>query len=222
MDEKQSVYERIMGTAGQPRAPDVPSERPPAKRRPLMFAAGLAGVLLLGFGLGWVMSQAKGLTALQRPAAQPAPAADEGKDLFTTHALARGVKTCAATYAALGKALTNGATFAFQTQVAEGAPNAHSVQGTVGMRFGASPRGLEQAAGVILVAPNGSSCEGNSVRVIPLKQRCTEATALLPPGSKPMSPLADLAFYLLPSGEQTLLVPVGDNCVAVTTLRAAS
>lgn len=154
--------------------------------------------------------------------AASAAAGGNGQDLFTAHALARGVKTCAATYALLGKALTNGASFALQTQVADSAPNAHSVQGTVGMRFTPGARGPEQAAGVILVAPNGASCEGNSVRVIPLKQRCADATALLPPGSKLQSPLSDLAFYLLPSGEQTLLMPVGENCVAVTTMRAAS
>ncbi|MFG1423814.1 hypothetical protein [Roseixanthobacter liquoris] len=220
MNEKQSVYERILGSSGAP--PDDGGARGRHfSRRRVLLAAGAAASLLVCFGLGVAVSQPGGILGFWTRS-EPQPAASDGKDLFTAHALANGVKTCAATYALLGKALTAGANFAFQTQVAETAPNQHAVQGTVGMRFAGNPRLAGQAAGVILAAPTATSCEGNSVRVIPIKQRCEDATSLLPPGSKLMSPLSDLPFYALPTGEQTLFLPVGDYCVAVTTLRSGS
>ena len=76
-----------------------------------------------------------------------------------------------------------------------------------------------QAAGIVLAAPNGAGCEGNSVRVMPTQQSCDVAAGLLPQGSKKLAPLSGLDFYALPTGEQTLLLPVGSNCVAVTTAR---
>ncbi|OYX75914.1 MAG: hypothetical protein B7Y95_00345 [Rhizobiales bacterium 32-66-11] len=221
MTEKQSVYERIIGSSRTPPVDPAGRRRLFSTRR-VALAAAAAGSLLVCFGLGVVVSQHSGISGFLSRSDQVPSGARDGKDLFTAHALANGVKTCAATYAMLGKALTTGANYAFQTQVAETAPNQHAVQGTVGMRFGASSRLAGQAAGVILVAPTAGACEGNLVRVVPIKQRCEEAPSLLPPGSKLMSPLSDLPFYALPTGEQTLFLPVGENCVAVTTLRSGS
>lgn len=221
MTEKQSVYERIIGSSRTPPLDPAGRRRILSTRR-VVLAVAAAGSLLVCFGLGVLVSQHSGLSGLLSRSDQGPPGAVDGEDLFTAHALANGVKTCAGTYAMLGKALTTGANYAFQTQVAEANPNQHAVQGTVGMRLGTNSRVAGQAAGVILVAPTGSACEGNLVRVVPIKQRCADAPALLPPGSKLMSPLSDLPFYALPTGEQTLFLPVGENCVAVTTLRSRS
>ncbi|OYY87989.1 MAG: hypothetical protein B7Y61_04200 [Rhizobiales bacterium 35-66-30] len=201
MTEKQSVYDRIIGSSRTPPVDPAGRRRFFPTRRVLLLA-GAAASLLVCFGLGVVVSQHSGISGFLGRSDQVPSGARDGKDLFTAHALANGVKTCAATYAMLGKALTTGANYAFQTQVAETAPNQHAVQGTVGI--------------------TASACEGNLVRVVPIKQRCEDAPSLLPPGSKLMSPLSDLPFYALPTGEQTLFLPVGENCVAVTTLRSGS
>lgn len=139
-------------------------------------------------------------------------------DPFTSIATSSGATTCVRTYAELGSALIAGSRFAFQTQVADKDANGHMIQGIIGMNLAENDSLTKPAAGIVLAAPNGTSCEGHSVRVVPVRQDCKTVAGLLPKDSKALPPLSGLAFYSIPTGEQTLLLPVGEDCVAVTTL----
>lgn len=141
---------------------------------------------------------------------------------FADHAKASGVLKCASTFAALGNGLASGTKYAFQTQASTSKPDLHAVQGTVGMSFEPHNGFTGDAAGVILVAPTVNSCDGHSVRVTPVNKSCAEAVSELPPGSKALSPLSNMRFFSTPSGEQILLLPFNEHCVAVNTVRVGA
>lgn len=139
---------------------------------------------------------------------------------FDAHAAAQGVKACAATYSALGKALTDGSQFMVVTQTARSDADQHSVQGVVGMAY-VSGRGYTgPAAGLIFAGPTARGCEGNGVRVVPSPQNCQAFAAALPQGSQPFQQLSGIPVYVLSTGEQTMLVPAGSGCIVVSIVRA--
>ena len=227
MPGKKSIHDRIMG--GRPHwAGD--DGAPASARRSLprgLLLAGLAvallavggiGGLLFARGLGFDPASAVNSKAQVATRGTPSGASDP----FSAFAAAAGVKTCAQTYAKLGSALIAGSQFVFQTQTSATDPDRHVLQGTIGMRFEPNAGFTGQGAGVVLAAPNGTNCEGNSVHVVALKQSCEASVALLPAGSKAMPPLSGLAFFALPKGEHTLLLPVGTGCVAITALRVGA
>jgi hypothetical protein len=153
----------------------------------------------------------------KQPLAGAAPSAGQ---LFQAQASRTGAQACAATYAALGAMLTQGAAFAVQTQTASQAPNAHLVQGAVGMTY-ALPELKGQAAGVLVAAPTAQGCEGQLVRVAPFQQSCQSVVRLLPAGSALAQNLSGVGLYRLGGNRgEAMLIPSGSSCVAVTVTKA--
>lgn len=158
------------------------------------------------------------------PPARPEPptaTAPGSADIFATHASESGVETCANTYVSLGKLLTDGSQFAVQTQTDKTDADRRAVQGVAGLRYEPGNGESKPAGGVIFAVPNGLSCEGNMVRVVPFAQSCQAAEALLPKGSVRQEMLAGTPVFALPTGGQAMLVPAGEGCVAISILRIA-
>ncbi|ACL62631.1 hypothetical protein [Methylobacterium nodulans] len=247
-NQMQSIHERIMtarratdnGRGGLSGLDDAASSR---RRwlRPLLYGTTCA-ILLAGGGFGlyqfpvFAETAAQQVTGKPKAAPQPAPrraqpdnaatpaaAATAPADLFLTHANELGVKTCAATYAGLGKALTEGTQFTVQTQTAKADADRYGVQGVVGMAFPSGKGGYSgTAAGIVFAAPTAQGCEGDMVRVVPFAQNCQAAAAFLPKGSQPLQPLSGIAIYALSTGGQAMLMPSGNGCVAISILRSTS
>lgn len=156
----------------------------------------------------------------QQQSAQPAPAATAeaaaASDPFLAQATNAGAKTCAATYANLGKVLTGGTQFMVQLLAAGHDVDRHAIQGVVGMNFRSAKDYSGPAAGIVFAAPTAKGCEGSMVRVVPFPQNCEATAALLPQGSKPLQPLSGLAVYALAAGGQAILLPAGNGCVVLS------
>lgn len=150
------------------------------------------------------------------PVASAAPASP-----FPAEAGKLGVRKCANVYSALGQMVSHGSNYAVRTQTEPTAPDAHTVHGLLGMTY-SGPDHNGQAAGVVLAAPVGSSCEGQLVRVAPFEQPCADTVRLLPAGSAGVADLSGVPLYELGGNQgQALLVSSGTGCVVVTVARAA-
>lgn len=153
--------------------------------------------------------------ALAQTASQAQPAAP-ASNAFRDHARQAGVARCATLYEALGQTLTAGSTYSVNSQWSDDAPDAHVVQGVVGMNYNLSDL-KTQAAGVVLAAPAGQSCEGNMVRVAPFQEPCAQVVARLPQGSAQVANLSGTPLYQLGGNAgQALLVPNGNGCIVVS------
>lgn len=237
MNEAKSIHQRIMDarrdTGGDGNMSENHEE--PAKKgwvRPLIYT--LASITLIAGGgiglyqfpiLGESIAQA---TDKQKTAAEPASKSQQGvsaeatADPFLTHARQLGANSCAATYAGLGKWLTDGTQFMVQTQTATAEPDRHSLQGIVGMMFKSDEGYTGPAAGLVFAAPTGQGCEGSMVRVVPFPQTCQAAASLLPQGSQAIQPLSGLPVYALSTGGQAMLVPAGSGCIAISIIRSGA
>lgn len=165
----------------------------------------LAAVLCLTFAGG------AGVSALAQQAAAPS-----GANLFQDQATKLGARQCAALYAALGQSVIQGAAFTVKTETNKEAPDAHIVQGVVGMTYNL-PDLKGQAGGIVLAAPAAKGCEGYLVRVAPFQKPCAEMARSLPAGSVGEQTLSGVAQYRLGGNQgQALMIPNGSACVVVT------
>jgi len=147
----------------------------------------------------------------------PAPSANP----FPAEASKLGVQKCANLYSALGQSVSFGSDYAVLTQIEPSAPDAHAVQGIVGITY-SGPAHSGQAAGIVLAAPVGDSCEGQIIRVAPFQRSCADTLSLLPAGSAAAGELSGVPLYELGGNQgQALLVSSGTSCVVVTVARAA-
>lgn len=152
-----------------------------------------------------------GVSALAQQAAAPSAA-----NLFQDQASKLGARQCAALYAALGQSVVQGAAFGVKTETNKEAPDAHMVQGVVGMTYNLSDL-KGQAGGIVLAAPAAKGCEGYLVRVAPFQKPCAEMTRSLPAGSVGEQTLSGVAQYRLGGNQgQALTIPNGSTCVVVT------
>lgn len=251
-EQPRSIHDRIMqarhttgdgrdGFAVDPAMSHTRATSPRLWQRPLIYGIA-AAALLGGVGLGvWQfpvlaenITQAAGKKPVQPSTAQPASQAqpqsstnapaqpNAASDPFQTHAEQAGAKTCTATYAALGKMLTDGTQFMVQTQTAKAEVDQHALQGVVGITFPPSKDGnfTGPAAGLVFAAPTAQGCEGTMVRVVPFPQNCQAAVNLLPKGSQQLQPLSGLPVFALASGGQAMLMPAGNGCVVLSIMRA--
>lgn len=172
-----------------------------SKRR-LTAVAAMVGVAFAG---------GAGVSALAQQAAAPAAASP-----FQEQAGKLGARKCASLYAALGQGLTQGAAFAVKTEADKTSPDAHIVQGVVGMTYNL-PDLKGQAGGAVLAAPGAQGCEGYMVRVAPFQKPCGEMVRALPAGSAGERMLSGVAQYRLGGNQgQVLMIPSGSGCVVVT------
>lgn len=188
---------------GKDAAPGSPASARRPKRR-LTAVTAMVGVAFAG---------GAGVSALaQQAAVQKAPAASA----FQEQAGKLGARKCASLYAALGQGLTQGAAFAVKTEADKTSPDAHIVQGVVGMTYNL-PDLKGQAGGAVLAAPGAQGCEGYMVRVAPFQKPCGEMVRALPAGSAGEQMLSGVAQYRLGGNQgQALMIPSGPGCVVVT------
>lgn len=138
---------------------------------------------------------------------------------FSEQAAQLGVSRCANLFAGIGRAATAGSTYAVQVQAHGDDPDAHTVQGVVGIAYD-RPDTQGQAAAVVSAAPAGKGCEGQMVRVAPFQVTCPEVLGLLPEGSTAAGDLAGVPLHNLGGNQgQALLVPSGSACVVVSIAR---
>lgn len=173
-------------------------------KRPKRRLTALAAITGIAFASG------AGVSALAQQAA-PAPA-----NLFQDQAGKLGARKCAGLYAALGQGMTQGAAYTLKTETSKEAPDAHIVQGVVGMAYNL-PDLKGPAGGIVLATPMPKGCEGYMVRVAPFQKPCAEVLRLLPAGSVEEQRLSGVPQYRLGGNQgQALVIPSGSTCVVVT------
>ncbi len=160
----------------------------------------------------------------QQPAAaqqQAAANTTATATVFDEHVKQAKIGACGNVFSALGRGVAADASYSAQTQWNTKAADAHAVESIVAMAGGPSTQGMA-AAGVVFTAPVGRSCEGTLVRVTPVKASCqTVATQLVGQEKGQAGMLGDLPLVSLPNGARVVLMPIDENCVAMTSLRAA-
>jgi hypothetical protein len=168
-----------------------------------------------------LIGSAPGISMSATPPAVPAKTA-ANVNPFPTEASKLGARKCANLFSALGQAAAYGSTFGVETHADQASPDAHAVQGVVGMTYN-TPGYTGQAAGIILAAPVGQSCEGQMVRVAPFQKPCKDVVGLLPAGSVANGVLSGVPVYNLGGNQgQALLIANGTSCVVVTVTQAAN
>jgi hypothetical protein len=154
--------------------------------------------------------------APKRPADE---AAATKSDLFSEQAYQLHANSCAGLYAALGNGAVAGSTYTLRTKVDGAAPNAHPVQGTVGMTYNL-PNAKGPAAALVSAVPVGKKCEGQFVRIVPFQIDCNQILRDFPTGSKLIGNLSGVPFYELGGkGGQALTIPSGKTCVVVSIVQ---
>jgi len=159
----------------------------------------------------------------QRPAAaQPAAATTTtAASVFDQHVKQAKIGACGNVFSALGRGVAADASYTAQTQWDTKAADAHAVESIVALAGDPATQGMP-AAGIVFTAPVGRSCEGTLVRVTPVKASCqTVATQLVDQQKGQTGMLGELPLVSLPNGARVVLMPVDENCVAMTSLRAA-
>lgn len=141
-----------------------------------------------------------------------APSADV---VFQDQAAKLGAQQCAGLYAALGQGVTRGAAFAVRTETRKDSPDAHMVQGVVGLTYDL-PELKGQAGGVVVATPTADGCEGQLVRIVPFQQPCDQIVSLLPAGAVEEPTLSGVRQYQLGEQGQALMIPNGATCVVVS------
>jgi hypothetical protein len=173
-------------------------------------AAGLGAMLVIVSALP---SQAIAAEAAAAKVSGPKP------DLFAQQAGQLRASACAGLYSALGNGAVEGSTYTLRTEVDPAAPNAHTVQGTVGMTYNL-PDAKGQAAALVSAAPVGNKCEGQFVRVVPFQVGCSQVLRDFPEGSRPIGNLSGVPLYQLGgNGGQVLTIPSGDTCVVISIVQ---
>lgn len=206
--------------------PSPEAGKPQRGRGPLgrVFGAACALAVVAGGGIGaYYYVTGKPVDTAMAGGSAPVDLAGVAKtNPFAAHALQAGANTCAASYAAVGKALTDGSQYMVKTGTSKQDRGRHALQGVVGMQYQNDSLYSGAAAGVVFSAPVGKSCETQTVRVIPLPQSCENAVAMLPKGATPAQPLENVGIYQLADGGQVMLVPATNGCVAVSVQRLST
>jgi hypothetical protein len=187
------------------------------KQRGAVTRRGRSGAFAAILGLALVGNVCAFAPIAAAAATAAAPAKAIGNvDVFRDQANKVGARSCADLYEALGQGLTRGATFAVKTEANPGVPDAHIVQGVLGMTYDL-PDLKGPAGGVVLAAPGAGGCEGYLVRVAPFQKPCAEVVRFLPAGSVAGQALSGVWQYRLAGTQgQALMIPSGSNCVVVT------
>ena len=159
-------------------------------------------------------------TSAAPTATPPAPTASDtvspGTRVFAEQAGKLGAQKCARLYSVLGDLVSQGADYAVRTETNKQAPDAHLVQGAVGMTYNL-PDLKGQAAGLVFAAPVANGCEGHFVRIAPFQKPCEQVVKDLPAGSVGAANLSGVPVYQLGGGQgQALMIPSGASCVVVT------
>jgi hypothetical protein len=155
-----------------------------------------------------------------RTAASTSPVASDAISsaarVFSEQANKLGAQKCTQLYSVLGDLVSQGADYAVRTETSKQAPDAHPVQGVVGMTYNL-PDLKGQAAGLVFAAPVANGCEGHFVRIAPFQKSCQQVVKDLPAGSVAAADLSGVPVYQLGGGQgQALMIASGASCVVVT------
>lgn len=155
------------------------------------------------------------------PASAAPDSAPNSAKVFTDQAGKFGAQKCAGLYSALGDLVSRGAAYSVRTEANREAPDAHIIQGAVGMTYNL-PELKGQAAGMVFAAPVAQGCEGQLVRVAPLQRSCQQVIKELPAGSAATANLSGVPLYQLGGNRgQVLMIASGAGCVVVTVNMAS-
>lgn len=136
--------------------------------------------------------------------------------VFAEQAGKLGAQKCAPLYSVLGDLVSQGADYAVRTETNKQAPDAHLIQGAIGMTYNL-PDLKGQAAGLVFAAPVANGCEGHFVRIAPFQKPCQQVVKDLPAGSVAAADLSGVPVYQLGGGQgQALMIASGASCVVVT------
>lgn len=139
--------------------------------------------------------------------------------LFAQHAQQAGLKACAAAYPALGAMVASGADYNVASSWNTEAPDAHPMQGLVGMTVGA-PQYKGPAVGVVLATPTPGGCTGGAIRIVPFPQTCAVIAQQLPAGSKLVRDLSGTPLYQIGGNQgQVMLLSAQEGCVTISINR---
>lgn len=195
-----------------------------------LIAGAVVAFDLIGFAQLPAQAADSRKPAVEAPKVQAQPAQNQQQaaaaptaqpSVFEDHARQAKLGACANVFNALGRGVAADGSYSAQTQWDTKAADAHTVESIVALAGGPATQG-QSAAGVVFAAPVGRSCEGALVRVTPVKATCqTVATQLVNQEKGQTGTLGDLPLVSLPNGARVVLVPLDDNCVAMTSLRAA-
>ncbi len=163
--------------------------------------------------LGTAFAETKTGTQSQLAPGQPATP-------FMVQAEKSGLKTCKNLFETLGQALSANTEYSTISQWNKDDPNGHAVQSLVGLKYD-TPSYKALAAGVVLVAPVGETCEGGMIRVAPYAQDCAAVAKMLPSESAATANLRDVNVFDLSTGGQALLIPMQAGCIAITVATMA-
>lgn len=163
-----------------------------------------------------------------RPQSQPAQrqtppaAADAQKSQtpFEAHVDQAKLKTCAGTFAELGKAAAASDEYMALSQWSQQEADVHSIQSIVGMAFKSDPT-LSNGASIVFAAPVQGGCEGNLVRVVPSTQPCNVAVQSLGLANEQAVTLANVPIATTKAGANIIFLPSASGCVIVTVARGA-
>lgn len=245
MTGSQSIYERIMSRAPGEEfvVPDVllasndegevgetineGKEMKARKYTMLVTIGGIAALAVLTTGVlaqqgkislqginSW-NDEGKSVEVAQADPKTDKPAEAVKKTIFDEHVEKAGVTTCGKLFSVLGAGASAGGTVKVVTRWHDKAPDEGALLSLFGIGFGTSAQ-ASHGAGIVFAAPNGSKCEGASVRVVSVTMDCQSFAKTLPAGSQLADDLQGVALVNLPSGLQTMLIPSQASCVVVT------
>lgn len=158
--------------------------------------------------------------AQSQPNIQPQQAAP-AQTVFDEHIRQGKIVTCAKTFSALGRSISENFSYTAQSQWNAEAGNNHAIQSLVALKPPPNAPMQQSHAGIVFAAPVGSSCEGHLVRVTPVPQSCPDVAGLLAKTNGQNSAFGELSVSAMPNGSQVILIPFEKACIAVTVLRGA-
>lgn len=192
-------------------------EKPKAKRR---FAYGLMTTVLLGAGVvGGSLALLPSLAVhAEAQTAKSDATGPKDNDLFVDHSKQAGVTTCRELFSSLGSLAVADSSYRMATFWNQKAGNKHAIGTLAGLRF-ETPALRGQGAGVVYGAPVNGSCEGVSVRIVPVPGKCSDFVASLSNNVVQREDLNGVPLVMFASGAKVMAIETGANiCVAVTTV----
>lgn len=144
---------------------------------------------------------------------------DRPGNLFDQHLLQSGIFACADTFGRLGADLTNGAPFGIRSRwKTNEAGTIDSIYAQVGMALPDGNGGLTMpGAGIVFAAGvENKGCAGLLVRVTSIPATCDAFAQGRPEGARLGPTLQNLKTVELATGQDLILLPVGNSCVALS------
>lgn len=138
---------------------------------------------------------------------------------FELHATQAGVTACKDVFTTLGSVMASDSEYRTASFWNQEAGDNHAIGSIAGLNFN-SPDFRGKGAGVVYGAPVNGSCEGVSVRIVPVSTNCTDFVNSFEKETMQREDLNGVALMMFNSGAKVMALPVADtnSCVAITTI----